>query len=75
MIYHSYRAANGMPVPYDVWAGVESEEKALERQLTVMVALGAPKRETAYLASLDGTFNDLTSDGVYTWEDYYLVDW
>ncbi len=75
MLYHSYKAANGVPVPQDVWTGVEIERRAIGRQITVMVALGAPNDEIGYLGNLDGTHNDITGDGAYTWEDYDLVDW
>ena len=75
MLYHDYRSKNSVPVPHDVWIGVAAERAAIERQLSVMVAVGAPKHETNYLSILDGTHHDITGEGEYSWADYDPRDW
>jgi hypothetical protein len=78
--YHSYLYNKYLPVgggkpPYDKWAGITAEKKAIKFQLTVMIKLGASKHEINYLKSLDGTHGDLNKDGRFSKEDYDKRYW
>ena len=74
-LYHEYQAKYGKNVPDDIWTGIEAEKKCIGFQLYVAVKIGAPKYETDYLKSLDGTHYDINNNGKSDWDDYNKRNW
>ncbi|MFW5440521.1 MAG: hypothetical protein ACKE5M_07525 [Methylophilaceae bacterium] len=74
-LYHEYKAKHGLPVPADIWSGVNSEKFGILHQIGVMKKIRAPKSEIDYLDGLDGTHCDIDGDGDCDWDDYKGRDW
>jgi len=74
-LYHDYKKKYGEPIPYDSWAGFESEKKCLEFQIKTLKEINAPMEEINYCLSLDGTYGDINKDGNLDGKDYFLRNW
>lgn len=74
-LYKKYSPVGGGKPPYEKWAGISSEKKSIEFQLSVMRKIGASDHEINYLKSLDGTHGDVNGDGKLDNEDYRLRNW
>jgi hypothetical protein len=74
-LYKKYSPVGGGKPPYEKWAGISSEKKSIDFQLSVMGKIGASGHEINYLKSLDGTHGDVNGDGKLDNEDYRLRNW
>lgn len=52
--YHQHRARYGLPVPHDVWGGMEAEMEALLIQIEFLRQIGAPAHEIDHAESMYG---------------------
>ena len=74
-LYRQYVIQNGTPVPESEWQGQQVELKCNAFQIVVAKNVGAPESEVTYLASLDGTGDDIDGDGNVSWLEFWARDW
>ena len=75
-LYNQFQITHpGMPVPENVYGGVEIERFCIGYQLEVAKRIGAPQSEIDYLSTLDGTHCDVDHDGDCDWDDYQNRNW
>jgi len=74
-LYTDYARDHDGPVPAEIWTGQAAEQACMRAQHAALLDIGAPERESTYLAGLDGTHHDVDGDVEYTWADYWLRNW